>query len=86
MVKTYLDIKELCELTKYKPQSIYNLIHRGIFVKGIHYLKPSKRKILFRWSEIQKWLGEGVVFELKNEGDTSQKEETQSKKVNRINI
>ena len=86
MVKTYLDIKELCELTKYKPQSIYNLIHRGIFVKGIHYLKPSKRKILFRWSEIQKWLGEGVVVEIKKEDRSVQNEEKKLENANRINI
>jgi len=60
MIKTeeYLTVKELSERIKYEIQSIYNLIHRGEFILGIHYLKPSHRKILFKWSVILKWLGD----------------------------
>ncbi|HOV88031.1 MAG TPA: helix-turn-helix domain-containing protein [Syntrophobacteraceae bacterium] len=57
-MEEYLTIKELCERIKYERQTIYNLIHRGIFKLGEHFLKPSPKKILFRWSAIQAWLGE----------------------------
>ena len=54
----YLTVKELSERIKYEIQSIYNLIHRGQFILGIHYLKPSPKKILFLWSAILRWLGD----------------------------
>ena len=54
----YLDIGELCDRIKYKKQTIYNRIHRKEFVLGKHYLKPNRKKLLFKWSEILKWLGE----------------------------
>ena len=58
MEELYLDLKELCERIKYKPQSIYNNINKGIFVKGKHYIKPSARKLLFKWSGIREFIGE----------------------------
>jgi hypothetical protein len=53
-----LTIKELCERIKYKRQSIYNLIYKDKFILGIHFLKPSPKKILFKWSAISDWLGD----------------------------
>jgi predicted DNA-binding transcriptional regulator AlpA len=57
MDEKYLSMEELLEITKYKKQSIYNLINRGVFVKGVHFLKPSSRKLIFRHSAIMDWLG-----------------------------
>lgn len=54
----YLSLEELCSRIKYKKQTIYNLIHRKVFVQGTHYLKPSAKKLLFKWSEIRAWLGD----------------------------
>ncbi len=54
----YLTTKELCERIKFKTQSIYNKIHRGELVEGTHFLKPSRRKLLFRWSAMMTWLGD----------------------------
>jgi predicted DNA-binding transcriptional regulator AlpA len=54
----YLTTKELSALIKYGQQTIYNLIHDKKLVKGIHYVKPTPKKLLFRWSEMQAWLGE----------------------------
>ena len=58
MEERYLTLEQLSEVTHYKKQSLYNMIHKGVFECGKHYLKPSSKKILFRWSAIQEWLGE----------------------------
>jgi len=39
-------------------QTIYNRIHGGKFTIGKHFVKPTPKKILFRWSQIEVWLGE----------------------------
>lgn len=52
----YLTVKELSEKIKYSKRSIYNLIYKGNFVKGVHYIKPSRKKVLFIWSAVCKWL------------------------------
>jgi predicted DNA-binding transcriptional regulator AlpA len=54
--ETYLTVKELSEKIKYSQQSIYNMIHKGIFIKGTHYIKPSRKKVLFLWTEVHAWL------------------------------
>jgi excisionase family DNA binding protein len=58
IMEEYLTIKELCARIKYGKQTIYNLIHRKTFVQGKHFLKPTPKKILFKWSEVQAWIGE----------------------------
>ena len=62
-MEEYLTIDELCGRIKFQRQTIYNLIHRKIFVPGKHFLKPSPKKILFRWSAIQAWIGESPQTE-----------------------
>ena len=57
-MEEYLTVKELSAKIKFSKQSLYNLIHKGTFVLGRHYLKPTPKKILFKWSEIQAWMGE----------------------------
>lgn len=54
-LEEYLTVEELCARVKYKRQSLYNLVHRKVFVLGNHYVKPGG-KILFKWSRIQKWI------------------------------
>ena len=90
----YLTVKELSERIKYEIQSIYNLIHRGQFILGIHYLKPSPKKILFKWSEIKKWIGDtsniqnaqNIAFDdIKLSTNSNNKNEKHSKKGS-INI
>lgn len=56
----YLTVKELSEKIKFSKQSLYNLIHRGTFVLGKHYLKPTPKKVLFKWSKIREWMGESL--------------------------
>lgn len=52
----YLTVKELSSKIKYSHQTIYNMIHKGYFVRGEHYIKPSRKKILFLWSAICGWM------------------------------
>lgn len=52
----YLTVKELSEKIKYSHQTIYNMIHKGCFVRGEHYIKPSRKKVLFLWSAICRWM------------------------------
>jgi len=60
-MEEYLTVKELCDRIKYKEQTIYNLISRGTFVLGRHFLKPTPKKILFKWSEIKAWIGDAAL-------------------------
>lgn len=52
----YLTVKELSEKIKFSQQTIYNMIHKGDFVKGKHYIKPRPKKVLFLWSAVFAWL------------------------------
>ena len=62
-MEEYLTVKELSEKIKFSKQSLYNLIHRGSFILGKHYLKPTPKKILFKWSEILSWMGDELYPE-----------------------
>jgi len=57
-MEEYFTVDELSERIKFSKQTLYNLIHKGTFILGKHYLKPSPKKILFKWSEIRVWMGE----------------------------
>jgi hypothetical protein len=57
-MEEYLTVNELSARIKFSRQTLYNLIYKGTFVIGKHYLKPSPKKILFKWSEIHKWMKE----------------------------
>jgi hypothetical protein len=58
LIEEYLTLDELSARIKYRKQTLYNLIHKGVLVIGRHYLKPTPKKLLFKWSEISAWLGE----------------------------
>jgi len=60
LMEEYLTVKELSSRIKFSEQSLYNIIYKVTFVLGKHYLKPTPKKILFKWSEIQVWMGEGA--------------------------
>jgi len=55
-MEEYITVYELGERIKFSKQSIYNLIYKKKFILGIHYLKPTPKKILFIWAEVEKWL------------------------------
>jgi len=60
IMEEYLTVKELSDKIKFSKQSLYNLIHKKTFVLGKHYLKPTPKKILFKWSKIRKWMGDDL--------------------------
>jgi hypothetical protein len=55
-MEEYLTVKELSKRIKIATQTIYNLIHRKIFILNKHYHKPTTKLILFKWTEIEIWL------------------------------
>ena len=55
-MEEYLTVDELSTKIKFSKQSIYNLIYRKTFILGKHYFKPTPKKLLFKWAEIQKWI------------------------------
>jgi hypothetical protein len=60
----YLTIANLSRRIGYSPQSIRNMMSRGIFRLGVHYVKP-RRRVLFRWSKIVVWLhGESAAIDI----------------------
>jgi predicted DNA-binding transcriptional regulator AlpA len=52
----FLTLPELTARIKFSQQTIYNMISSKRLIKGQHYLKPSRKKILFIWSAIRLWL------------------------------
>lgn len=52
----YLTVKELSTKIKFAEQTIYNMIHKGDFIKGLHYIKPRPKKVLFLWTAVATWL------------------------------
>jgi hypothetical protein len=55
LTEEYLTIGQLSARINYSPQSIRNMMSRGVFQLGIHYVKP-RRRVLFKWSTIVAWL------------------------------
>ena len=51
----YLSIRALAQRIPYAEQTIRNLMSRGVFRLGEHYVKPRGR-VMFRWSAVQAWL------------------------------
>ena len=79
-MEEYLTIDELSSRIKFSRQSLYNLIYKGTFILGKHYLKPTRKKILFKWSEILNWLGDtsGLKTQSDAESDIAASENSDS--------
>lgn len=56
MEKEYLSLKELVQLIPYQPQTIYNWINAGMWRSGVHYFKPTPRKLIFHYPTIKRWV------------------------------
>lgn len=80
----YVTVKELSIRVKYSRQTIYNMISQGRFIRGEHYIKPSRKKVLFLWSAICKWLESNEV----SGNGTQQPAKSRNEKMNKgmINI
>jgi hypothetical protein len=55
-MEEYLTVSELSARIKYSKQTLYYFIHTKKFILGVHYLKPTGKKILFIWSTVERWL------------------------------
>ncbi len=51
----YLSIRDLAKRINYAEGTIRNLMSRGVFKLGEHYVKPRGR-ILFKWSAVRRWV------------------------------
>lgn len=56
VMEEYLTAKELAARIKMAPGTVRNLVWQKVLTEGIHYLKPTPRKVLFIWSAIEAWL------------------------------
>jgi hypothetical protein len=55
-MEKYLTTAELSARIKMAPGTIRNLVWKNEFKENTHYVKPTKGKLLFVWSEIEVWL------------------------------
>jgi hypothetical protein len=55
-MEEYLTTEELSARIKMAPGTLRNLVSRNELQINVHYLKPTKRKLLFVWSAIEAWL------------------------------
>jgi len=56
MEKEYLSLEELCQRIPYRPQTIRNLMSQGVLREGIHYFKPTQRRVVFKWEAMRRWI------------------------------
>jgi len=54
--KEYLSLQELCQRIPYRPQTIRNLMSQGVLQQGVHYFKPTQRRIVFKWDAVKRWI------------------------------
>ena len=55
-MEKYLTTIELSRRIKMTPGTIRNLVYRRVLKENTHYVKPTPRKLLFKWKAIEKWL------------------------------
>jgi hypothetical protein len=72
MTAEYLTVSELSPRIKYTEQSIYNLICNGTFIEGLHFFKPTPKKILFKWHAIVQWIEGNAKVATEPANNTSQ--------------
>ena len=55
-MEEYLTVSELSARIKMAEGTIRNLVYQKKFKETVHYVKPTPRKLLFLWSEVEQWL------------------------------
>lgn len=55
-MEEFLTTKELSARIKMAPGSIRNMVWKNTFIEGVHFVKPTGRKLLFVWSACENWL------------------------------
>ena len=63
----FLTTKELSARIKLTPSTIRNMVCRGDFKPGVHFVRAGRRKLLFLWTGIAQWLhGRGPADKIPN--------------------
>ncbi len=73
-MEEYLTTDELCDRIKYRKQTVYNLIHKRVLIVGKHFVKPTPKKILFKWTQILRWIedeGNAEACQISNNSEQS---------------
>jgi excisionase family DNA binding protein len=52
----YLTISEVAARLKLTPKTVRNKIASGVFVKGVHYVRPKGLGTRFKWGAVVAWL------------------------------
>lgn len=60
-MEQYLTTNELSARIKMTPGTIRNLVWKKELIEGIHYLRPTPRKLLFKWTVMECWLHGSTV-------------------------
>ena len=55
-MEEYLTVSELSARIKMAEGTIRNLVYQKKFKERVHYVKPTPRKLLFIWSQVEQWL------------------------------
>jgi excisionase family DNA binding protein len=56
----YLTLAEVAAALKVKPKTVSNMIAKGIFREGIHFVRPAGLGTRFKQTAIERWLeGDG---------------------------
>jgi len=55
-MEEYLTTAQLSARIKMAQGTIRNLIWKEVLIEHTHFIKPTPRKLLFKWSAIEKWL------------------------------
>ena len=79
----YLTVDELSQRIKFSKQTLYNMISKGEFILQEHYLKPTPKKVLFKWSAIQAWMENASC---KSNPNRKSVQDSSLKETNLINI
>lgn len=71
--KEYLCLEELCNQIPYRPQTVRNLMSQGVLLEGVHYFKPTSRRVVFKWSAMRRWIEcvdrrEAIMIPMAREG------------------
>ena len=70
-MEEYLTTKELSARIKMAEGTIRNLVWKRVLRENIHYVKPTPRKLLFVWREIEAWLHGGFPLPGEKSAETT---------------
>ena len=84
-MEEYITVRELCKRIGYKEQTIYNKIFKKEFIFSEHYLKPSSKKLLFKWSMMLQWIGDTEFVPTPKQHDLEISDKAVEKKSNKNN-